>query len=258
MVSWRRSAAVVRHDLRVLRADPVFLIVFTLMPLVVMAFVKPGFRGALVANGVSDATGAEQAVPGMAVLFALFLVGNVGFGVFREHGWNTWERLRASFASPAEIMAGKVVVPVLTAGLQLTVLFGVGGLLYGLRVEGSVPALVLVAAAFALCLVCLGLVLLAVCRSVMQLNAIANLGAMVLGGIGGALTPITALPGWAQAVAPAVPSYWAMRGFRSVIIEPGGLADVVLPVAVLLSTAVALAAVAVWRFRFEETKVGFA
>jgi ABC-2 type transport system permease protein len=258
MSLWR-SWAIARHDLRILRSDPVFLLTMTVMPLIVMAFIKPAFGATTVplAGAGVDANGAEHAVPGVTVMFAFFLVGNVGFGVFREHGWNTWERLRASRATPAEVMAGKVVVPLLTLAVQLAVLIGLGGLLFDLDVRGSMPAMVAVAAALALCLVCLGLLLLALARSILQLNAVSNLGTMLFAGLGGAIAPIAVLPGWARAVAPITPSYWAMRGFRDVI-AGGGFAEAALPVAVLLGFATVFAVVAGLRFRFDDVKVSFA
>ena len=259
-MSLSRSWAVARHDLRILRSDPVFLVTMTVMPLIVMAFIKPAFGETTIpfAGGTAgEASGAEHAVPGVTVMFAFFLVGNVGFGVFREHGWNTWERLRASRATPAEVMAGKVVVPLLTLALQLAVLIGLGGVLFGLDVRGSLLAMAAVAAAFALCLVCMGLFLLAVARSIMQLNAVSNLGTMIFAGLGGAIAPIAVLPGWARAIAPATPSYWAMRGFRDVI-DGGGISEVALPVFVLLAFAAGFAALAATRFRFDEVKVSFA
>lgn len=258
MSPWR-SWAVARHDLRILRSDPVFLLTMTVMPLIVMAFIKPAFGATTVplAGAGVEANGAEHAVPGVTVMFAFFLVGNVGFGVFREHGWNTWERLRASRATPAEVMAGKVVVPLLTLALQLAVLIGLGGLLFDLDVRGSMPAMAAVAGALALCLVSLGLLLLALARSILQLNAVSNLGTMLFAGLGGAIAPIAVLPGWARALAPATPSYWAMRGFRDVI-GGGGLAEIALPVAVLLAFAAAFAIVAGLRFRFDDVKVSFA
>lgn len=258
MSPWR-SWAIARHDLRILRSDPVFLLTMTVMPLIVMAFIKPAFGATTVplAGAGVAANGAEHAVPGVTVMFAFFLVGNVGFGVFREHGWNTWERLRASRATSAEVMAGKVVVPLLTLALQLAVLIGLGGLLFDLNVRGSMPAMTAVAAALALCLVCLGLLLLALARSILQLNAVSNLGTMLFAGLGGAIAPIAVLPGWARAVAPATPSYWAMRGFRDVI-AGGGFAEVALPIAVLLGFATIFVVVAGLRFRFDDVKVSFA
>lgn len=261
MMSLWRSWAVARHDLRILRSDPVFLLSMTVMPLIVMAFIKPAFGATTIPLGGAamdgEVNGAEHAVPGVTVMFAFFLVGNVGFGVFREHGWNTWERLRASRAAPAEVMAGKVVVPLLTLALQLSVLIGLGGVLFDLDVRGSIAAMAVVAAALALCLVSLGLLLLAVARSIMQLNAVSNLGTMLFAGLGGAIAPIAVLPGWARAIAPGTPSYWAMRGFRDVI-GGGGFAEIALPVGVLLGFATGFAVLAGIRFRFDEVKVSFA
>jgi ABC-2 type transport system permease protein len=256
-----RSWAVARNDFRILRRDPVFVITMLVAPLIVMAFIKPVFattpaRFGVVPEGATS-NGASHAVPGMTVLFSFFLVGNLGFGVFREHGWNTWERLRASRVSAGEVMAGKVVVPLFTLALQLTVLLGLGGMLFGLKVRGSMFGLVAVAAAFAICLVSVGLLLMAAARSILQVQAVSNLSTMLFAGLGGAIAPIAVLPLWARTIAPVTPTYWAMRGFRSTI-GGGGVSTVLLPVAVLLGFSVVVAAIAVWRFRYDEVKVTFA
>jgi len=252
-----RIASLVRHDLRLQLRDPAPLIVRTLMPLLLMGFMQPLFRTALRADRVEGATGAEQAVPGMAVMFTFFLVNLVGFGVFREHGWRTWDRLRASLARPGEIVAGRVVVPLGMAMLQLTVVFVLGGLLYDLRMSGSWPALVAVGAALALCVVLFGMALVSLCRTISQLAVFANLAALLFAGLGGALTPLSSLPSWASPLAPVVPSYWAMRGFNSVVLDGGGLAAVALPVVVLLGFSAAFATLTMVFFRFEHRKVSW-
>ena len=256
-MSLSRSAAVARHELRLVRRDPVYLLTFIFMPLIVMAFIKPVFRY-MIAPRVSGVNGSEQAVSGVAVMFSMFLVGSVGFGFFREYGWGTWERVRASWASPTEVMVGKTVVPMLQSALQLSVLFGVGGVLLGLHVRGSLVALALVAVAFCICLISMGHALLAVSKTVMQLNAFANLGGMVLAGVGGSLAPASALPAWARALAPMTPTYWAMRGFRQVILHPGGPLAAVGAIAVLVAFSAGFAGIASWRFRFDDTKTSFA
>lgn len=259
-----RARALASLDLRILLNDPAFVVIFTVMPLLFMAFNRDVIGSALLLTGDVPAdvdtteAGARFLVPGSTVLFTGFLVGNIGFSVFREHGWGTWERLRASVLSPLELMAGKAVVPALTSLFQLTVLLGGGGLLFGLRLDGSIPAYVLVAVALGLMQISLGFMLLSLCRSVIQLNAITNAGAMLLGGLGGALTPVEMLPGWAQAIAPAAPTYWAMEGFRSVTMESGGVGDVLRPIGVLLAFTALFLTVAVKRFQVEETKVSWA
>ena len=84
--SLRRILAIARHDLRILWRDPVFILIFTIMPLGFMAFTKGAFGAAMGIRYPNQAlNGAEQVVPGAAVLFSSFLVGNLGFAVFREH-----------------------------------------------------------------------------------------------------------------------------------------------------------------------------
>lgn len=254
-----RVAAVGRHDLRILKGDPAFLVIFTVMPLAFMAFSERAIGAALsVEFPGRDINGASYAVPGATVLFSGFLVGNVGFGIFREHGWGTWERLRCSQLSSAELILGKSLVPIVCLAVQLTALLGGGALLFDLEIRGSLPAFVTVAVALGLMELALGFMLLSICRSVVQLNAFSNAGAMLLGGLGGAVNPVELLPGWAQAVAPATPAYWAMRGFRAVTFGDGGFGDVLLPLAVLAGFTVVFTAIALARFEVEEAKVSWA
>jgi ABC-2 type transport system permease protein len=70
--------------------------------------------------------------------------------------------------------------------------------------------------------------------------------------------PINVLPGWARAVAPATPTYWAMRGFRSVILDGTDTSGVLLPVAVLLAMSAVFAVISVAKFRFDDTKTSWA
>jgi ABC-2 type transport system permease protein len=252
-----RVTALIRQDVRLQVRDPAPLIVRTVMPLLIMSFMQPLFRTALRADHVAGANGAEQSVPGMAVMFTFFLVNLVGFAVFREHGWNTWDRLRAGLARPGELLIGRIVVPLAVAVLQLAVVFAVGGLIFDLHVRGSYLDLVPVGVALALCVVMFGMALVSLCRTVSQLAVFANLAALLFAGLGSALTPLSALPGWARTVAPAVPSYWAMRGFTTVVLHGGGPRAVLLPVGVLVGFAAVFAAVTLVFFRFDHRKVSW-
>ncbi len=212
---------------------------------------------ALFAEGHVQATGAEQAVPGLTVTFSFFLVGFVGLVFFREHGWGTWDRLRAS-AGRREILIGKLVPVAVVAALQIAVLFLVGWAGFGMRVKGSLLALGLLCAALPACPLALGLAVVAFARTLQQVNVMANLGTVVLAGLGGALVPVSLLPGWAGRLAPAFPTYWAMRGFRAVILDGHGVGAVLLPIGMLLAFAVVLTGLAVARFSFEASKVSWA
>jgi ABC-2 type transport system permease protein len=257
-MSFRRSFAIVRNELRVLRRDPTPLIILIVMPLIVVPIFRSTFRAALVQAGRSDATGAEFAVPGQAVQFLFFLAPTVGFAFFREHGWGTWERLRTSAATGAEIIAGKALPMGAIGAAQLLVLFGIGVVALDLHIRGSVAGVVAVSVALLACVVALGIAITAVSRTLQQVSALGYLGATVFGAIGGALVPFSTLPGWVQTVAPATPQYWAMRGYNAVIIDGHSFGAAIRPTAMLLGYATVFVAVALLRFRFDDTKVAWA
>lgn len=254
-MSLRRSLALAGHELRLMRHEAGTLSTLVLLPLVMMAFLNPVFAGPL--GEGSSAAGSSLAVPGMSVLFSLFLIGHVGYLFFREHRFGTWERLRASPLSSAEVITGKALPAMFLCVLQQLLLFALSMALFGLRITGSLIALVAVAVGLSLCLVALGVAAAAYLRSAQRLNALSGVLAMVLGGLGGSLSPVSSLPGWAQAVAPLSPGYWAVDAYRAVVAESAGLADVAPAVGVLTAFALVAGGLAAVRFRFEETKVGF-
>ena len=196
------------------------------MPLLMMAVMKPLFALSLQAEGFAGASGAEQAVPGMAAMFATFSASFAGFGFFREHGWGTWDRLRASSATTSDIMVGKLGPVFFISIAQLIGLFGIGILLLDLAIAGSVTALGFIIVAFSMSMIAFGMAITAISRTSLQLNMFANLGGIVFAGVGGALVPVTVLPEWVQTIAQFIPTYWAMQGFLGVILEGDRLADV--------------------------------
>lgn len=253
-----RALALLRHELRVHSRDQAVYVVFIAMPLLLVAFIRPTFRVVLESAGYRDVTGAEHVVPGMAAMFSFFMVGTVGLAFFRERGWGTWQRLRATALSPVQIIAAKVGPVFALAVMQQLVLLAAGVLLFGMRVRGSVPALVLVALALSASIVCFGAACVSIARTLQQISVIQSLGTMLFAGFGGALTPFFLLPEWARVIGRATPSYWAIRGYTTVILDGGGLADVVPAVTVLLSLAVVFAGVAVWRLSSEEVTQAWA
>jgi ABC-2 type transport system permease protein len=250
-MSARRVAVVVRHELRVASRDPLPLMVLIVFPVVTMAFLKPAFRPALAAAGHPGANGAEQVVPGQAVLSAFFVVTLVTWAFFSEHGWGTWDRLRASPATSFEIVVGKGMPRVAMGVAQLVVVMAAGVVLFDLHIRGDTLALVPLAVVFPLSLVVLGVAVTAVFRTAQQAQAFGIVGMVMFGAIGGALVPFNVLPGWAQSIAPATPTYWAMR------VDGRSFGSVALPVAVLSAMTLGCTAIALARLRLDETKVAW-
>lgn len=250
-----RSAAMFRHEMRLVRSELLGMTQLILMPLVMMAFLIPLSKQGLLSQGFEGANGSEQVVPGMTVMFTMFMSGQVSFLFFREHGYGTWERLRASVLRPLDIVAGKVGVPLLMVVAQQAILFAIGAVLFGFRVRGALVALPLIMVGYGISLCAIGGLLAAVCKSNQQINLVSNVVAMAMSGMGGAFVPLDALPGWAQSIAPITPTYWTMTAYRAVVLDGAGILGVLRPVGVLLAMGLGLAALAMTRFRFEETKI---
>ena len=244
----------IRNELRLLRHDPVPAAVLVGMPLVLMTLLSDAMESTLATEGYADAPGSAQTVPGMACVFASFGIAVVGFAIFREHGWRTWPRLRAAGLSGRALLAGKLAVPALLVAAQHVVLFGFGVLFLDLRVSGSWLAVGLIAAAFAALVLTAGLAAAAALSTIQQVNAVTNLGAMALGGLGGGFVPVASLPDWIEPLAPISPVYWAMEGYRSAILDGGGITDVLGPLGVLLAFTAVFAGIAVWRFKLDVPK----
>jgi ABC-2 type transport system permease protein len=83
---------------------------------------------------------------------------------------------------------------------------------------------------------------------------VTNLGAMALGGLGGGFVPVESLPDWIEPVAPISPVYWAMKGYRSAILDGGGVGDVLGPLAVLVAFTAVFAGIALWRLELDAPK----
>lgn len=253
----RRSLAIAGNELRILRRDPAWLVTLFVIPLILVGLMRGAIGFVLALTGHPGASGVDFTVPAQAVLFVFYFPALVGLAFLREHGWETWVRLRASGTPRTQILLGKIL-PILGLGLlQMLVVFGIGTAAYGLRIKGSALGVALIAGALVLTAVALGLAITAVVRTMQQLNAIGNIAPVGLGALGGALVPLATLPVWVHRVAPATPQYWAMRGFNGLILDGQGLRSALLPTLMLLSFAVAFAVVAVIGFRAAENRLSF-
>ena len=141
---------------------------------------------------------------------------------------------------------------------QQALLLLIGHELFGMPWRGSLAAAALLIGVLVLAEAALAMLIVSVCRSVDQLTALAYLGALLLGGIGGGLAPLSRLPDWVNDIAPASPVYWALRGLRVAVRHDVPTSHLYTAVGVLAGFAAIAAALTVWRFRFDEPKRYFA
>ena len=236
--------AVARLNASLFMRDPGPILAYVAMPVLLMFFLAPLYGQ----STRSPAAGNAQAVAGMAVMFAMFVINVMGTSFFGEHGWRTWQRLRAAPATSVELLAGKALPVFVVLGVQSTLILAVGMTALHVPLRGSPFALAAVVIAYQLSVLALGLCLIALSRTRGQLGVLADAGGMLFACMGGALVPAAALPGWASAVAPIFPSHWAMRGMTTTI-DGHGLTGAATAAALLLAFAATFLTIAAAGYR---------
>lgn len=242
-----RAVAVLRHDLIWLRRDPVPFVTLLLTPCLLMSFVTPLYVGVISQLDYHGVSGADFSVPGMALLFAFFMGGVIKESMFREFELNTWSRLQISGLSARGLLGGKALLGGTLVLAQTSALFFMGWLLIGLKVRGSVVALLVLLIGVAACVVSFSLSLCTIARSRSQAFAFDRVVTLIWSVVGGALVPTELMADWVRYVATVTPVHWAVSGLREVIVEGAGLRQVLPSVGILFAFACAFSLIAFWR-----------
>ena len=239
----KRLLLIALNEGRLIMADPFPVLLLIGMPALLLTFVANGFVG-----------GSVRSVPGLLMLFGFFGPSVVGISFFREHGWNTWDRFRASPAHPLEVIAGKALPFVVLFIMQHVILLSFGKLWFAMPWRGTLIEATGVIGSVVTVEVTFGILLVTLCRTINQVNALGNLGGLLFAGLGGALTPVSDLPMWVQWLAPASPVYWAIKGFEVLVGAGGGQRSVTWPVTVLMAFATFATVFSLWQYRFDQHK----
>lgn len=105
-----------------------------------------------------------------------------------------WQRLRAAPLSRAFLLGNQLASGALIAALLFTLIFAAGMLVFGVRVEGSVPGFVGLIVAFALMTAAFGLFIAAIGRTPEATRGLAICATLVMVMLGGAWIPSVHLP----------------------------------------------------------------
>jgi ABC-2 type transport system permease protein len=196
-------------------------------------------------------SGFAQSSPGMIVMFAVFGLTTSSTLLVAERKSRTLQRLVTTNMSRAEIIGGHALAMAILVLGQQAILVTAGQLLFDVNFAREPLGLLLVMAALALWVVCLGLLVGVLAREEQQVIMISLIAMFVFSALGGAWFPLEVTGETFARIGHVFPSAWAMDGFQNLLVRELGAASVLGPAAIMLIYAAAFLALAVWRFRTE-------
>jgi ABC-2 type transport system permease protein len=189
----------------------------------------------------------NQLVPGLALVFAFFMVSHLADAVVAERSIGTLRRLMSTPLSKAALLLGKALPYFILAVLQMIFVLLVCNQLFGLPLGDSPLALMVIILMTSLSVAGMGILVAGLARNENQSGAIATFIVLGMGAISGAMIPRLKLEGLAM----VTPHYWALEGIHNVISRGMGIEGVFMPAAVLFGMTVLFVAIGAWRFKYE-------
>ncbi len=188
---------------------------------------------------------------GMAIQFMLFMGIDVGIGLLLLRQRGLWRRFRAAPLSKIVLLGSRAASAMLVGMMILAVVFTFARVVFGVKIEGSLPGFIGVCGAFSLMTAAYGLLIAALAKTPEAARGLAILATLLMVMMSGAWVPSFMFPSWMQSFTKLVPARWAMDGLDAMTWRGLGIEEALLPIAVLLGSTVVFGAIAVWRFRWE-------
>ena len=195
---------------------------------------------------------ADWVLPGVLAMNVMFSsLWGVGWVIVRYRKNGVLRRLKATPLSPFEVLTAQVLSRLLVVMSASLVVYGGAALLLDFPMRGSYPALALVYAAGALCLISLGLIVSARLRTEELADGILNLISWPLLLLSGVWFSMEGTSRAAQFLSQLSPLTHLVGAARRIMIDGAGLTDVLPEILLLLGLAVAFLTLAARLFRWE-------
>jgi ABC-2 type transport system permease protein len=221
-----------------------------------MRFSLPFETRAVASTAAEDKpyNGYAHSFAGMGVQFILFMGIEVGVGVLLARRLGLWKRLRAAPLSRRLLLGSHIASGAITALVLLAIIYAAAIGFFHVRIDGSIAGFVAIAIAFALLTSSFGLLIAAIGKTPEATRGLAIFATLVMVMLGGAWVPSFVFPAWLQTASLIVPTRWAVDGLDAMTWRGLGFDAAIAPTAVLLGFAALFAAIAIWRFDWEEPR----
>jgi ABC-2 type transport system permease protein len=169
--------------------------------------------------------------------------------VTREIERGTMENLLSMPITPVEVMLGKIVPYVLVGFIQAILIIGIGVLLFGVPVRGSLVLLALLSTLFITTNLSIGYTFSTIAQNqlqAMQMSIMFFLPSILLSGF---MFPFMGMPVWAQYIGEGLPLTHYLRIVRAIMLKGAALPNLQYDALALLALMLLAMTIAVLRFR---------
>jgi len=189
-------------------------------------------------------------VPGLVgTILTMTMLIFTALSVTREIERGTMENLLSMPITPVEVMLGKIVPYVVVGFIQATLILGIGVVLFGVPVLGSLTLLAALSALFITANLAIGYTFSTIAKNqlqAMQMSIMFFLPSILLSGF---MFPFAGMPVWAQYVGEGLPLTHYLRVVRGIMLKGATLQNLQYDAIALLALMLLAMAVAVTRFR---------
>jgi ABC-2 type transport system permease protein len=189
-------------------------------------------------------------VPGLVgTILTMTMLIFTALSVTREIERGTMESLLSMPIKPVEIMLGKILPYVLVGFIQATLIVGIGVLLFGVPVQGSLIMLALLSTLFITTNLSIGYTFSTIVQNqlqAMQLSMMFFLPSILLSGF---MFPFAGMPVWAQYIGEGLPLTHYLRIVRAIMLKGATLPNLQYDTIALVALMLLAMTIAVTRFR---------
>jgi ABC-2 type transport system permease protein len=189
-------------------------------------------------------------VPGLVgTILTMTMLIFTALSVTREIERGTMENLLSMPIRPIEVMFGKIVPYVLVGFIQATLIVGIGVLLFGVPVRGSLIMLALLSTLFITTNLAIGYTFSTIVQNqlqAMQLSMMFFLPSILLSGF---MFPFAGMPVWAQYIGEGLPLTHYLRIVRAIMLKGATVQNLEYDTIALFALMLLAMTIAVTRFR---------
>jgi ABC-2 type transport system permease protein len=189
-------------------------------------------------------------VPGLVgTILTMTMLIFTALSVTREIERGTMETLLSMPITPIEIMLGKIIPYVFVGFVQASIIIGIGVLLFGVPIVGSLAVLAELSTLFIAANLSIGYTFSTIAQNqlqAMQMSMMFFLPNILLSGF---MFPFAGMPRWAQWVGEALPLTHYLRIVRSIMLKGSSLTDLRYDAVALFVLMLFAMTIAVTRFR---------